>query len=55
MTKITIHVPPELAEQINEDCGYGSRSEWFREAARLKLGLENDDESEVTPATNETD
>lgn len=39
--RITVSLPPELAEQINEQLDYGdSRSEWIREAIKLRLETE---------------
>jgi metal-responsive CopG/Arc/MetJ family transcriptional regulator len=53
MSRITIRLPDELDDAVEEFIGYGSKSEFYREAAEEKLARDGDYErsgSEETPA-----
>lgn len=60
--RITISVPDDLAEEINDQLSYGdNRSEWIREAIEQRLSAANeptetDSRSDTSPTrTHETD
>jgi metal-responsive CopG/Arc/MetJ family transcriptional regulator len=38
MAKFGVNIPDDLADEVHSELNYGdSRSEWFQQAARLKL------------------
>lgn len=43
MARITIRLPDDLDESVEEFVGYGSKSEFYREAARDKLAGEGEE------------
>lgn len=50
--RITITVPEELAEEINAQLEYGdNRSEWIREAIRMRLEAESEVDGEGNQRT----
>ena len=40
MARITIRLPDDLDERVEDHIGYGSKSEFYREAANEKLARE---------------
>jgi Arc/MetJ-type ribon-helix-helix transcriptional regulator len=41
---LTVPMPKWMKEEIEEECGYGSRSAWIRDACLKKLRGEFDDQ-----------
>jgi|GEM_PF-6185475 len=47
MARITIRLPDDLDERVEEYVGYGSKSEFYRRAAEEKLDREEDEQREA--------
>ena len=45
MARITIRLPDDLDDRVEEAIGYGSKSEFYRDAAREKLARDDEPES----------
>lgn len=45
MARISLRLPDELDEAVEEHIGYGNKSEFYRSAAEEKLAREADDNS----------
>jgi len=47
MARITIRLPDDLDGRVEDYVGYGSKSEFYRQAAEEKLAREADDQREA--------
>jgi Arc/MetJ-type ribon-helix-helix transcriptional regulator len=47
MARITIRLPDDLDDRVEDYVGYGSKSEFYRQAAEEKLAREEDDQREA--------
>lgn len=47
MARITIRLPDDLDERVEDYVGYGSKSAFYREAAEEKLGRDDDETTET--------
>jgi Arc/MetJ-type ribon-helix-helix transcriptional regulator len=47
MARITIRLPDDLDDRVEDYVGYGSKSEFYRQAAEEKLSREEDEQREA--------